>query len=69
MGKVVAVALLVVAACAHAGIRKVSDCGQLEGVKKIECDACVAQNEAQGWLGTTEYFPDAEPGDRCRRVK
>lgn len=69
MRKIVAVAAaLALGACAH-GIRKVSDCKQVEGEQRIECGVCVAQNEAQGWLGTNEYRPDAKPGDRCRRVK
>ncbi len=65
------VALAVLAAgCAHAGIRKVSDCDQVQGEARIECAACVARNEAQGWLGTYEYRPDEKkPEDRCVRVK
>jgi hypothetical protein len=68
MRKLVAIALLA-AGCAHVGIRKVSDCGQLEGEKRIECGVCVAKNEAEGWLGTNEYRPDAKEGERCKRVK
>ncbi len=65
----VVVAALAVAGCAHAGIRKVSDCGEVQGEQRIECGACTARNEAQGWLGTWAYFPDDKPGDRCKRVK
>ena len=49
--------------------RKVSDCGDVQGEKRIECGACVAQNEAKGWLGTFEYRPDEKEGKRCVRVK
>lgn len=66
---VVIVVALAVGACAHAGIRKVSDCGELQGEQRIECGACTAQNEAKGWLGTWEYRADEKPGERCRRVK
>ncbi len=65
----VVLAALAVAACAHAGIRKVSDCGQAQGEQRIECGACVAQNEAGGWLGTYEYRPDEKPGARCKRIE
>lgn len=65
----VVVAALAVAACAHAGIRKVSDCDQVQAEQRIECGACTARNEAQGWLGTWEYVRDGKPGERCRRVK
>ncbi len=68
MRRFVAVAL-VAAGCAHAGIRKVSDCEQVQGEQRIECGVCVAPNEAQGWLGTHEYRPEAKPGDRCKPVK
>lgn len=66
---VVAAVAFALAACAHAGIRKVSDCGQVQGEARIECGACLAQNEAQGWLGTYEYRPDEKPGARCKRLK
>ena len=65
---VAAAAVLAFAACAH-GIRKLSDCKEVQGERRVECGACVAQNEAQGWLGTNEYRPDAKPGERCARVK
>jgi hypothetical protein len=68
MKKLVALSLAV-AACAHAGIRKVSDCQEVQGEARIECGACTARNEAQGWLGTWEYVPGDKPGERCRRVK
>ena len=71
MRKIVAVAAalaLSLSACAH-GIRNLSDCKQVEGEQRIECGVCVAQNEAQGWLRTNEYWPDAKPGERCRPVK
>jgi metal-dependent hydrolase (beta-lactamase superfamily II) len=69
MRKIGMVVALVVSGCAHAGIRNVSDCKEVEGEKRIECGACTAQNEAQGWLGTYEYRKDAESGKRCVRVK
>lgn len=62
-------ALLAASSCAHAGIRKVSDCGQVQGEARVECGACTARNEAEGWLGTWEYRPDGKPGERCHRVK
>ncbi len=65
----VVVAALAVTACAHAGIRKVSDCEQVQGQARIECGACTARNEAQGWLGTWEYRPDERPDARCHRVR
>lgn len=69
MRKIVAVvAGLAFAGCTH-GIRNISDCKEVEGEQRIECGVCVAQNEAQGWLGTNEYRPDAKPGERCKRVK
>ena len=54
--------------CAHA-IKDVSDCDRVAGEKRVECDACVVQNKAQGWLGEYEYRPDGADGQRCVRVK
>jgi hypothetical protein len=36
---------------------------------RVACGACVAPNEAQGWLGTHEYRPGAKPDERCVTVK
>lgn len=68
MRRIVAVALLV-SGCAHVAITKASDCDQVQGEKRVECGACLLQNEAAGWLGTNEYRPDGKPGSRCVRVK
>lgn len=65
----VGVAALAIAACAHGGIRNVSGCQQVQGEARIECGACTARNEAQGWLGTWEYRPDERPDARCHRVR
>ncbi len=67
MRKLIVLALAL-GGCAH-GIRKMSDCQKVQGADRVECGACVAPNEAQGWLGTNEYRPDAKPGDRCKQVK
>jgi hypothetical protein len=68
MKKLVCIALLV-SACAHTAITKLSDCEQVQGEKRIECGACVAPNKADGWLGTYEYRPDDPEGKRCTRTK
>ncbi|BDG05335.1 hypothetical protein [Anaeromyxobacter oryzae] len=68
MKRVLWVALLA-SGCAHVAIRKVSDCERFQAEQRVECSACVVQNEAQGWLGTYEYRPDAAAGSRCVRVK
>jgi hypothetical protein len=60
---------LVAAGCAHGAIKDVSDCGQVAGEKRLECEACLAQNKAQGWLGVFEYRPEEASGSRCARVK
>jgi hypothetical protein len=60
---------LLAAGCAHA-IKEISDCGEkTAGEKRVECDVCLAQNKAQGWLGVYEYRPDEASGQRCVRVK
>jgi len=59
-----ALAVLASTGCAHA-ITKVSDCDRVEGMRRVECAACVVQNEADGWLGKYEYRPDADAGKRC----
>jgi hypothetical protein len=61
--------VLLASGCAHAAIKKVSDCEQVQGEKRIECGACLVQNKADGWLGTYEYRPDEPAGKRCARVK
>jgi hypothetical protein len=62
-------AALLASSCTHV-IKNVSDCKQLDGLKRVECSTCLVQNEAEGWLGTYEYRPDASaPGDRCKKVK
>jgi hypothetical protein len=63
---------LVAAACAHAGtnaIKELSGCDQVTGEKRVECNACLVQNKAEGWLGIYEYRPDNAAGERCVRVK
>ena len=54
--------------CAHV-IKNVSDCDQTAGEKRLECDACLVQNKAGGWLGVYEYHPDDAAGQRCVRTK
>ncbi len=65
------IALLVAASCAHIGtsIKDVADCDKVAGEKRVECDACLVQNKAEGWLGVYEYRPDNAAGERCVRVK
>ena len=57
------------AACAHGGIKKVGDCDQTTGEKRIECAACTVKNEAGGLIGGYEYKPDNDPANRCVRVQ
>ena len=59
---------LVICGCTHV-IKNVNDCTEMQGEKRVECGACLVANKADGWLGTYEYRPDAEPGKRCVRVK
>jgi hypothetical protein len=64
----IVLSLAALAGCAH-GIRKVSDCDQVTGEKRIACGACTVKNEAGGWIGDYEYRPDNPPENRCVRVK
>ena len=59
---------LLAAGCATV-ITRVKDCDKVDGVKRVECGACVLPNEAEGWLGTYEYRPDASEGKRCSKAK
>jgi uncharacterized protein YceK len=63
------VVAVLVSGCAHVAIQKVSDCDQVQGEERVECSACLVQNEAAGWLGTYEYRPKEKAGSRCVRVK
>jgi hypothetical protein len=68
MRRLCCVAVLV-AGCAHAAIKKQSDCDKVAGEKRVECNACLLQNKAEGWLGVYEYRPDEPQGQRCVRTK
>jgi hypothetical protein len=68
MKRLVAAALLLGAGCTPT-LKDLADCEEVQGEKRIECGACLVANKADGWLGTYEYRPDAEPGKRCIRVK
>jgi hypothetical protein len=59
---------LLAAGCSHA-IKDMKDCNEVTSEKRLECNFCLAQNKADGWLGIFEYRPDAEAGNRCARVK
>ena len=65
-----AVAIFVMASigCVHR-IREFSGCADIRaGDRKVECGACTLQNKAGGALGTYEYRPNGDDGQRCVRV-
>jgi hypothetical protein len=50
--------------CAHV-ITKVSDCDQVPNEQRVACAACTVQNQAGGLLGSYEYRPNNDSGNRC----
>ena len=70
MTRIVLLAVLALAGCSHGRvITDMSGCNEVTGEKRVECNACLAQNKAGGWLGVYEYRPDADSGQRCTRTK
>jgi len=65
--KLACIALL--ASACSASIKDVSDCEKVQGEKRVQCGICLLQNKADGWLGTYEYRPEADEGQRCVRLK
>ena len=58
----------VLAGCAHAGVRKVSDCDQAPLEQRLQCAACTVQNDVPGSGSGYEYRPDNDPGNRCVKL-
>src|SRR5205823_13184487 len=45
----------VLAGCAHAGVKKVSDCGEVPIEQRLQCAACTVQNDVPGSGSGYEY--------------
>jgi len=58
----------VLAGCAHAGVKKVSDCGQVPVEQRLQCAACTVQNDVPGAGSGYEYRPDNDPSNRCVKL-
>jgi len=56
------------AGCAHAGVRKVSDCDQVPVEQRLQCAACAVQNDVPGSGNGYEYRPDNDPSNRCVKL-
>ena len=56
------------AGCAHAGVKKVSDCGQVPVEQRLQCAACTVQNDVPGAGSGYEYRPDNDPSNRCVKL-
>ena len=63
-----AVLAAVLAGCAHAGVKKVSDCGQVPVEQRLQCAACTVQNDVPGAGNGYEYRPDNDPSNRCVKL-
>ncbi|HVI23893.1 MAG TPA: hypothetical protein VM691_10435 [Myxococcales bacterium] len=53
------------AGCAHAGLKKVSDCDQAPVEQRLQCAACTVKNDVPGASDAYEYRPDNDPSNRC----
>jgi hypothetical protein len=58
----------VMAGCAHAGVRNVSDCGQVPVEQRLQCAACAVQNDVPGSGNGYEYRSDNDPSNRCVKL-
>jgi len=56
------------AGCAHAGVKKVSDCGEVPIEQRLQCAACTVQNDVPGAGSGYEYRPDNDPSNRCVKL-
>jgi hypothetical protein len=56
------------AGCAHAGVKKVSDCGEVPVEQRLQCAACTVQNDVPGAGSGYEYRPDNDPSNRCVKL-
>ena len=54
--------------CAHAGVKKVSDCGEVPVEQRLQCAACTVQNDVPGAGSAYEYRPDNDPSNRCVKL-
>jgi len=62
--KLVALAVAL-AGCAHAGLKRVSDCDQAPVEQRLQCAACTVKNDVPGTSESYEYRPDNDPSNRC----
>jgi len=56
------------AGCAHAGVKKVSDCDQVPVEQRLQCAACVVQNDVPGSGNGYEYRESNDPSNRCVKL-
>jgi hypothetical protein len=56
------------AGCAHAGVKKVSDCDQVAVEQRLQCAACVVQNDVPGSSNGYEYRESNDPSSRCVKL-